>query len=293
MSSIVQKLNKLGLLSAQQPFIFDTEYEAIMGSFAYGVSGNTSDIDLYAFCVPPKDYVFPHLTGYINGFGPSPQNFEVFQQHHIKIENEEKEYDIQVYSIVRMFHLCADGNPNMVDALFVPDRCVLLQSNIARLMRDRRRMFLHKGCYHRYKGYAYAQLKRLDNMKPVGKRIELVEKYGYDTKFAYHIVRLLLQAEQIMMEHDLNLERNSEVLKAIRNGEWTLERLKAWFEEKERILETLYTASTLRHSPDWDALRNLLLCCLEEKHGKVSNEIGNAAQNALAKLEMIRQIVEK
>jgi len=83
------------------------------------------------------------------------------------------------------------------------------------------------------------------------------------------------------------------VLKAIRNGEWPLERLKTWFAEKELALETLYTTSTLRHSPDWDALRNILLCCLEEKHGKISNEIGDAAQSAVSKLEQIRQILEK
>lgn len=132
-----------------------------------------------------------------------------------------------------------------------------------------------------------------DAMNTKGKRLDLVKRFSMDTKFAYHIVRLLLQAEQIMMEHDLNLERNSEVLKAIRNGEWTLERLKTWFAEKELSLEKLYTASTLRHSPDWDALRNILLCCLEEKHGKVSNEIGNTAQSAISKLEMIRQVLEK
>lgn len=181
MSSIIKKLQKLGHLNTVQPFVTDTEYECLMGSVSYGVSNNTSDVDVYGMCIPSKEIIFPHLTGAIPGFGPSPQNFEVFQQHHIKIENEEKEYDIQVYSIVRMFHLCADGNPNMVDALFVPDRCVLLQSNIARLMRDRRRMFLHKGCYHRYKGYAYAQLKRLDGMyKEVKELSNMVsfEKYN-------------------------------------------------------------------------------------------------------------------
>lgn len=32
-------------------------YETMMGSVAYGVSSDSSDMDVYGICVPPKDVV--------------------------------------------------------------------------------------------------------------------------------------------------------------------------------------------------------------------------------------------
>jgi hypothetical protein len=42
-------------------------------------------------------------------------------------------------------------------------------------------------------------------------------------KFAYHVIRLLGEAEQILLEGDIDLRRNSAQLKAIRRGDvkWT------------------------------------------------------------------------
>jgi hypothetical protein len=45
------------------------QYEVIMGSFAYGVSSDSSDVDMYGFCIPDKQMIFPHLNGEIEGFG--------------------------------------------------------------------------------------------------------------------------------------------------------------------------------------------------------------------------------
>jgi uncharacterized protein len=42
--------------------------------------------------------------------------------------------------------------------------------------------------------------------KRKGKRREIIDKYGYDEKFAYHVVRLLNEAEQILTENDLDLQ---------------------------------------------------------------------------------------
>lgn len=101
------------------------------------------------------------------------------------------------------------------------------------------------------------------------RRLEAVKCYFYDTKFAMHVVRLALQAEQILVEHDLDVERNSEILKSIRRGEWSLDKVDEWASDKERALELSYASSTLRHSPDESALKNLLLECLEMHYGSL------------------------
>ena len=252
------------------------QYLTIMGSEAYGVSSGGSDVDFYGFCIPPKDLVFPHLSGEIPGFGRQTQRFEQWQQHHVADpDGKAKTYDFQIFSIVKFFQLCMENNPNMIDALFTPRRCISHSTQIAELVRENRKAFLHKGAWHKFKGYAYAQMSKIANKSNASnpKRAESIEKFGYDVKFAYHVVRLLDEVEQILSEHDLDIERNREQLKSIRRGEWGLDALQAWFAAKERQLEAAYAASTLRHSPDEGALKSLLLSCLETHYGTISKAL--------------------
>lgn len=141
------------------------------------------------------------------------------------------------------------------------------------MVRDNRKLFLSKQCWPKFKGYAYAQLHKLDNKVPNGKRLASVEKYGYDVKFAYHIVRLLNEVEQIMLEGDLDLQRNREQLKSIRRGEWSEDDLRAYFNEKEKTLEGVYSTCKLPEKPSESKLRELLLNCLEHHYGKISQEV--------------------
>lgn len=255
--------------------IANTAYMTIMGSQAYGVSADDSDLDVYGFCLPPKDLVFPHLAGEIPGFGRQIQRFEQWSEHHIKDPNKKVEYDFVVYSIVKYFQLCMENNPNMIDSLFTPRNCVIHSTNISEVVRENRRMFLHKGCWHKFKGYAYAQMSKIRNKVNASneKRAASIAEHGYDLKFAYHIVRLLNEVEQILVEGDLDLQRNREQLKDIRRGEWTIEQVESYFENKEKILETTYANSKIPHSPDELAIKKLLMNCLEEHYGDLSNAV--------------------
>lgn len=111
------------------------------------------------------------------------------------------------------------------------------------------------------------------NMMNKSKRLEATKMYGLDVKSAYHVVRLLNEVEMIMTEGDLDIERNREQLKSIRRGEWTYEQICDYFNKKEKELETLYQSSTLRHSPDEQQIRNLLLDCLEMRFGNLSGVV--------------------
>lgn len=322
-------MNTVKTLAAKQlikcpPFLPEAiQYEVIMGSFAYGVSSDTSDVDVYGFCVPDKKMVFPHLNGEIEGFGRQKQRFEQWQQHHVKddgaLGNTGREYDFQIYSIVKYFQLCMENNPNCLDSLFVPQRCILTMTPIGNMVRENRRMFLHKNAWHKFKGYAYSQMTKLQtkdltadleeiarfeseymNRKYTAEEIQaefeyrqlnpddgndeqpdgggfllrdlpydLFLKYAdmilhhgssrleknrsigaqYDCKFAYHIVRLINEVEQIMSEGDLDLERNNEQLKSIRRGEWKLEQIVEYFQFKEKDLRNLIYE--LQEDPSW------------------------------------------
>lgn len=281
--SVVRKLKSKKLIHPPREFVADTSYEVITGSFSYGVSGDTSDMDVFAVCVPDAEVVFPHLAGYIPGFGPNPYSFEVYQKHHI--EDGKKEYDVCVMGIVKFFHLAADNNPNMIDALFVPERCVVHSDDIGKHMRGHRRLFLSKRCFVKMKGYAFSELKQITESAK--------SETNYNLKSAYHVVRLLNQAEQIMVEGDLDLESSREQLKAIRRGEWRLSELKNWFYEKELALTSIHaTNDTVPLRVDYGKLRSVLMECLEMKFGSLSQMKGDGDMRAKVILNKLKAIIE-
>jgi len=267
-------------------------YETLMGSEAYGVSSASSDVDVYGICIPPKHMVFPHLAGEILGFGAQIKRFETWQEHHVAAF--EKSWDFQILGIVKFFQLAMENNPNIIDSLFTPRRCVLSSTAIGEYIREYRRDFLHKGSWHKFKGYAYSQLHKLQIKVPQadGKRAALVEEHGYDVKFGYHVVRLLLEVEQILVHGDIDLERDREQLKAIRRGEWPLERLMQWAQDKEKALEAVYHTSTLPYGPDEALIKRHLLHCLEAHYGDLSSAVvvPGAAEQLVAQIaELVRQ----
>lgn len=272
---ILDNLYKQGRIHPPKWLLANTCYLTTMGSQAYGVSTDDSDLDIYGFCIPPKDVVFPHLAGVVPGFGNQGERFEQWQEHHIQDPNKSVEYDFSVYSIVKYFHLCMENNPNMIDSLFTPRNCVIHSTTVSEHLRDNRKLFLHKGSWHKFKGYAYAQMAKIRTKANASnpKRAASIQEHGYDLKFAYHIVRLLNEVEQILVEGDLDLQRNREQLKEIRRGEWTLDQVESYFESKEKILESTYAASALPHKPDEPALKKLLLECLETHYGDLSSAV--------------------
>jgi len=288
---LLNKLQSQNLIHPPPWLPSTTHYLCLMGSVAYGVAGDDSDSDIYGFCIPPKEMIFPHLNGEIMGFGRQIKRFEQWQEHHIQDENAGKEYDFQIYSIVKYFQLCMENNPNMVDALFVPERCIIHCSAIGNIVRENRRLFLHRGCWHKFRGYSYSQLHKMSTKSPeVGsKREESIKKFGFDVKFAYHVVRLIYEVEQILTTQDLNLESNSEMLKAIRRGEWTEQRIIDFFEQKEKALNKAYEESTLPYSPDEQKIKKLLLECLEHHFGSLDKTYiePDMYKNALLEIQEI------
>jgi len=164
---ILQSLRDKGLISPPGWLPDNTHYLTLMGSASYGVSTEASDMDYGGFCMPPKNLVFPHLNGEILGFGKQKKRFGQYQQHHIIDPSAHggkgMEYDITVYSIIKYFDLVMQNNPNMIDLLFAPADCVHHITKIGTMVRDARRIFLHKGSYHKMRGYAFSMLHKLDS----------------------------------------------------------------------------------------------------------------------------------
>jgi predicted nucleotidyltransferase len=278
-------------------------YLTISGSISYGCADTNadeaSDFDTIGICIPPKELVFPYLLGgYIFGFGVQPQlqpgdGSGVYEEHHINDPSARggkgRQYDLNIYNIIKFLDECAKGNPNLIDSLFTNRECVLHCTQVGNIIRDNRKIFLAKNLWATYKGYAYSQFHKMTGKKPVGKRIEYREKYGFDIKFAYNIIRLIDEAEQIFTEGDLDLQRNREQLKAIRRGDWSVEQIREYVNQKEKLLEELHLKSDLPTKPNVGKVREVLLQCLEHHYGSLDKfvHVPDRAENLLLQIKQL------
>lgn len=286
---LLHKLEKADKIHPPSWLLDNTHYLVLHGSHMYGINTPTSDKDIYGWCIPPKEMVF-HIDE-IPGFGTQKKRFDQWLEQHIEYQREE--YDFTVYSVVRFFHLCLENNPNVLETLFAPIDCVLHNTNIGNIVRERRKDFLHKGIYPKLKGYAYSQLAKAGSKERTGKRKEMIEEHGFDLKFSSHVVRLLDEAEQVLTVGDLNLRKNREQLKSIRRGEWTFDEVKDWAASKEKQLEELYhKCDFLAWGPDEPKIKQLLLDVLEEHYGSLSNLIQRDESIYKKTLESIKGLCE-
>lgn len=287
---ILKTLEERQLISPPSFVISNCQYLTISGSMAYGVAdthvkSKPPDLDIYGICIPPKDFVFPNLRGEIPGFGTPGPKFNEWIQHHIHSEGQE--YDFQVHSIIKFFELCRQGSPNFLDILFTREEYVLHCTQVGRMIKDNRKLFISKAIWSKFRGYAWSQMSKMKENNAVGNRKEIIEKFGYDTKYAYHIVRLLDEVEQLLESQDMDLQRAREVMKSVRRGEWKIEDIISWATEKSAALDVTFTQSTLPAKADEEEIRRLLLNCLEHHYGSLDKvfEETDWAKKALVKID--------
>jgi len=115
--------------------------------------------------------------------------------------------------------------------------------------------------------------KKYKEVVSYSSRAERVKIDGADWKFLYHVVRLLSECQQILTLGDLDLQRDREMLKSIRRGEWTEQQIRDYFTAKEKELEKIYAESTLPYGPDEPKIKQLLLNCLEHHFGSLDKVI--------------------
>lgn len=270
---ILSKFLKLKLIHPPQWLESNIHFLTMAGSHSYGTATNESDIDMFGFCTPRKETIFPHLAGHINNFGTPPERFDRWNEVHIIDPDDGREYDFNVLNIVNFFELCRKNNPDITDVLFAPRECIVHITKTGELVRENRHKFLSKQVFWRYKGYAYSQLNKSEKEDAIGKRKVLRDKFGFDPKFMSHLYRLILECEQILTEGDLDLRRNHEQVKWVKEGNVSIEEAKKWFASKEKQLEELLLKTKLPDYPDEEELKTLLLECLETHYGSLEKAI--------------------
>lgn len=356
-----------------------TIFECIIGSQAYGINNESSDIDKSGVFIPSKDYYYGLKR--VEQFG---------------YENEDK----TIYEIRKIIKLLADNNPNCLDLLFIPERCIIKITPYWEKVIEQSHLFLSKKSRYTFAGYAISQLNRIkthrayllnppkarpdridfglkqnsifetaqlksivaiesmfeliaddershfcdqldtiyaDQVVPLfykylredrrtialdflqkalqaqlktlielgrttsyikdeyveeaekelkytnairnwnryeewkkhrnKKRAPLEEKFGYDTKHAAHLVRLIRMGQEVLETGKVNVDRtniDAEELKAIRAGIWSYDKIEEYTTNMDKEFDILYEKSTLQHAPKLEKIHELTVSIVDK-----------------------------
>lgn len=96
-----------------------------------------------------------------------------------------------------------------------------------------------------------------DRLGKVGNREELYLKHAYDTKFAMHLVRLMMEGAFLLKKGYLQFpfdEKGKEILMGIRRGEWTIEDILESAGSLEAIIENEGIETSLPAKPRFEEI---------------------------------------
>jgi predicted nucleotidyltransferase len=225
------------------------------GSLAYGTATETSDTDYRAIVIPPAEYLLgiPSFTDYNTAGGKT-------------FINTKDDVDYTATSLAKFVQQAMTGVPNNIELLFMAPEDVLFCNDYGRVLLDNRHLFLSQRCQHRMCAYAHAQRQRLEaslNNPCVGRQA-LVEQHGYDTKLAYHALRLLYGAHEILTTGDFHTRRpvkeQLELLQ-VRRGEIPYAEFFGMYNAMSAIVEHLIPTNKIvvPKEPDYHKINNLLI----------------------------------
>lgn len=255
--SYTTEFSRRGLINAPAVILESQIFEVKMGSLAFGTASPDSDVDVYGFFVPPPSVLQEEFVN-------------EFRALHLLVDEgaQSREYDLVLFSVDKFFERCVAGKPQSLETLFVDEANIICASPAARIVRARRKAFLSKAAARDFRYFASLQLEGLISRSWTdGKRGESIARFGYDVKAGYHIVRLMHEAKQLLVEGDLDLKRNASMLLDIRAGRWTEQEIIACFKWLDVELEQLYQTTSLPDVPNAEEVATLLQLCKTAKQG--------------------------
>lgn len=238
--------------------------EGIRGSQAHGTyvpqhPDSVDDEDLMGVVVMPID----NYCGL--------KNFEVQE---IKFDK----YDVVIYDIKKFIGLLLKQNPNVVMLLWLQDHFYTKRSEFGNELIAKRELFSSKLAYQAFSGYAYGQFKRMTHFQAYegymgAKRKALVDKYGYDTKNAAHLIRLLKMGIEFLSTGQMNVFRHdNEMLIEIKYGKWKLEKVQAEADRLFKMAEESFVNSKLPDRPDYEKANMLCEEIILQYHNLIPNK---------------------
>lgn len=230
--------------------------EIIVGSTLHGtaVDDGLEDLDMMAVVVErPRQFC---------GFGPV--DTWVHRTKPVGVRSEAGDVDLAVYGLRKFLGLALKGNPAILLAFFAPEKYMRRTDVRGRQLQALAPYIVSKQAFNPFRGYIKQQHERLLGLRGQRNvtRPELVDRYGYDTKYAGHIVRLGFQGEELLLTGNLTLpmpqEQRDLVLK-VRTGGYSLAGVSELIIDAEARLQSAFEHSTLRLWPDKETVEKWML----------------------------------
>lgn len=200
------------------------------GSKAYGLDTPTSDDDMRGIFIPNNEYLIGLKT-----------------VDQVKIHG-----DCSVmHSLSHYVHKMIGQNPTLLELLYIEEP--IYSNNIWHELKPELKKLVYKQAFKPYSAYIMSQLQKMRFRQPTEKRLELVQNFGYDVKYASHTARLAIQCIYLMKEHYIPVlvpePYKSEIMK-IKTGQMNKHEALVYCEELDIKMKEAYDNSTLPTSID-------------------------------------------
>ena len=212
-------------------------FRCVVGSQAYGLATEGSDVDRRGIYLPPADL---HWSLY-----GVPEQLE-------NKDEEECYWELQKYLV-----LALKANPNVLEVLYSP--MVETCTPVAEKLLSIREIFLSQLVYQTYNSYVLSQFKKMEQ--------DLRNTGTIRWKHAMHLIRLLLSGITVLKEGfvPVRIEQYRERLLAIKHNEVPWEDVDAWRLSLHGEFDRAFANTTLPERPDYEKANQFLIWARREQ----------------------------
>lgn len=218
-----------------------------MGSHAYGLATENSDLDEKGIYLPPADW---HWS-----LHPLPEQLEFKQKPTGEIVNSNQAIesdDFCWWELEKFLRLAIRANPTALEVLFAPERSRLHVTEWGERLLAIREAFLSTHIYQTYSGYALSQFRRMERRRQ--------NKKPHKPKHAMHLIRLLISGASALRTGTISVEvgEHRDELLAMKSGTVSFESVHERALELDREFRAAVDASRLPERPNVEVIDQFL-----------------------------------
>jgi predicted nucleotidyltransferase len=206
-------------------------YECVIGSQAYGLADDDSDVDVRGTFVAPPDLLWS-LKG-------APEYLE------------RGATEAAYWELARFCVLALKANPNALECLHTP--LVLRVSAVGEELLELRTAFLSRLVHQTYNGYVLSQFKKLER--------DLRTRGEPRWKHAMHLIRLLLAGISTLRQGTVAVDvgEHRERLLAVKRGDVSWDEVEAWRLSLHVEFDAALAGSPLPELPDFERVDRFVI----------------------------------
>ncbi len=203
----------------------------VIGSQAYGLAGEGSDVDRRGIYLPPAEL---HWSLY-----GVPEQLE-------NDATQEAYWELQKFLVMAL-----KANPNLLECLYTP--LVEKATPLAEELLGMKSIFLSRTVYQTYNGYVLSQFKKM--------QADIRNTGQVKWKHVMHLIRLLLSGIGVLRDGvvSVRVEEHRDRLLAIRRGEVAWDEVENWRLTLHREFNAAFETTKLPERPDYERANAFLV----------------------------------